>query len=188
LLLQGAKDYHEGCYTTQKPLEFAPCRIAGTDKEDSLHVHWKRSPADSIENLEKTLPFYKRVYILQERLLSPRVLYFEKHGLAFNCECLFANETDYDSAPWPLQSTSRWDPALCYDPLSSLDYARHRDWGRLDVSYLHDIWFNVVRHYSPLQITRPPDKLVALSRLAQVFADRGVHRYLAGLWEQTPYH
>lgn len=58
----------------------------------------------------------------------------------------------------------------------------------MDINELHDVWFDVVKLYSPLNMTKVSDKLVALSGVAQIIASRSAHRYLAGLWEQAPHH
>lgn len=180
-----ADDCHEGCYATRNPLEFAPCRIAGTDKDDSLYAHWRHSPAGSIEDLERTSTLFTRAWIFQERMLSPRVLYFGKEGIAFNYRRIFASETDMDSQAYPLQLTGRYHHALWDNPRSSLEWVRHQDWGYLDTTELHDIWFEIVTQYSTLQMAKPEDKLVALSGVAQVIANAGPHRYLGGLWQES---
>lgn len=51
----------------------------------------------------------------------------------------------------------------------------------MDINELHDVWFDVVKLYSPLNMTKASDKFVVLSGVAQVIASRGAHRYLAGL-------
>ena len=97
-----ALNCHGGCYMSRNPFEFAPCRIAGSTDADCLFAYSSDLPLVDIEYLQQHSPLFKRAWIFQERMLSPRVLYFGSHGLAFNCRRLFASETDIEGQPWPL--------------------------------------------------------------------------------------
>jgi hypothetical protein len=97
----GANDCREGCYSTRNPLETFPCRITGNDEDDSLFASCDLMPGCNIEDLERTSTLFNRAWVFQERMLSPRILYFGKVGMAFNCRCLFASETDMNGQAWP---------------------------------------------------------------------------------------
>jgi len=82
-----ASTAQDGCYTTRDPLTFAPCRIRGSTKEDVLFAAPRFIKGCEIEDLERTTTLFTRAWVFQERLLSPRILYYGPLGLAFNCCC-----------------------------------------------------------------------------------------------------
>ena len=45
------------------------------------------------------------------------------------------------------------------------------------------LWINIVEEYSSLRLTHESDRLIALSGLAQIVAQKWNVRYIAGIWE-----
>jgi hypothetical protein len=172
-----------GCYSARNSLSFAPCRIAGNETK-GLYAHAKNiRPGGSIEDMGVTSALFKRAWVYQERILSPKVLYFGQRGIAFNCKLIFASETDVDAKTYPLQPEGGFESALWHTPQTSLEWIRHNHVS--DPGILHDIWFGMVTEYSQLAMTEPGDKLVALAGLAsRVWANVG-GEYLAGLWHRS---
>jgi len=90
-----------------------------------------------------------------------------------------------DAQPWPLQPTGRKHRELWEDPLSDLEWLRCtklRDRDFVQKDELHDTWCQIVAAYTPLKMTKPGDKLVALGGVARVVQDVVVRGYVAGLW------
>jgi hypothetical protein len=119
------------------------------------------------------LPLLDRGWVLQECLLSPRIIYFIEEELSWacqemeDCEC---GESDRDP----------YTPQLASD--RPLILRRSSQEGRLKL--LHD-WRRVVHNYSKLDLTFPHDALPALSGIVQVFARLFDDEYLAGLWRKS---
>ena len=127
-------------------------------------------------------PLNKRAWVLQERLLSPRILHFGRHQLLWECRELQAAE----SAPWGIdtdldgrnfcrlrlrQQTLRQE-TLTTDP-TILRYNQYRAWHKL------------VKIYSRCFLTVPDDKLIAISALAKRTGEATKGQYIAGLWREV---
>jgi hypothetical protein len=132
--------------------------------------YWTRS----VDNA----PVNSRAWVLQERLLAPRILHFSQSEIFWECQCLKASEA------FPLGMLPLVD---CRSPVSiQKDDVDEEDTpSKVPYYSLLKTWNSVVERYSPLQLTFPSDKLVALSALAQqvslTYPAGG--KYLAGLWE-----
>ena len=126
--------------------------------------------------LDHHSPLSVRAWCLQEKLLSPRVLYFGRNQTYFNCNTLTHLEA-YGAAP-PSPSLYHY---LNFGKSSLAD----------DIQRLKDkptagkreaVWHQVVNEYATRVLTKVEDKLPALSGLAADFANITGDRYLAGLW------
>lgn len=117
-----------------------------------------------------------RAWVMQERLIPPRLLTFSL-GVSFQCreadwcECgsgLFPDLMSMESNKW-----RRLDRAICR---AALD---HED----DPSRIYRFWLNsIVVPYSQKKLTKPSDRLPAISALAQKFEMKLDQEYLAGIW------
>ncbi|KAK6379823.1 hypothetical protein LTS17_005897 [Exophiala oligosperma] len=118
-----------------------------------------------------------RAWVLQERLLSPRILHFAADQVYWECHHLRANET--------------WSAGLPYEQMgesnASIAFKRLTPESR-DQSTLHGCWLGIVSKYSECLLTNESDKLVALAGLAQVvqqYMGCPATDYLAGLWRRS---
>ena len=127
-------------------------------------------------------PLYGRSWVLQEQLLSPRMLIFD--GTQIRWECL----TGHGSERSPTGGMSR--------------HAGHQKYIREGIARDHEFfdlpdfedkvfaaraqnqaWLYTVMDYTHRGMTQPSDRLVAIDGIAQALARRTKNRYLAGLWE-----
>ena len=138
----------------------------------------KREPRDL---LDKDSPLSFRGWCMQEKLLSPAVLYFGNKQTYWDCNTL-AHLEAYGSAP---------PHNLLY---GGLDYGKagfgdlFRALSRHKTSKFHTTWYWVVQEYSARDLDRVSDKLPALSGLAHEFHDRTGDTYTAGLWQESLQH
>lgn len=87
----GAKDSHDGCFVHRDPLTYRACRLhANADK--SLVAYNFGFDAQSIHIGKRDTPLLSRAWVLQERLLSPRTLYFSSEAICWECLELDATE------------------------------------------------------------------------------------------------
>ena len=136
-----------------------PPRIGTTVKEIILHPAMK-DPRSLID----TEPLSKRGWCLQERLLSPRVLYFTKQELVWECE-----------TTWSFEDSLR---ATVERKLNSGD--SHPQ----NITAIYDAWFSIIRTFTDARLTRYTDRLAALSGLADAFFNKLPNEeYMAGLWK-----
>jgi hypothetical protein len=119
----------------------------------------------------------RRGWVLQERLLAPRVLHFTQKQIFW--ECFTDNKCEVFSLGlpyhWPLKD------------FSSLFSDSQRRYSLEDNSRMpKDVfrrWQQIVEEYSQCELTIPNDKLPALSGIARLFQEATADTYLAGLWK-----
>ena len=134
----------------------------------------QREPADL---LDKESPLSFRGWCMQEKLLSPAVLYFGNKQTYWDCNTL-AHLEAYGTAP---------PRNLLY---GGLDYGKagfgdlFRALSRQKTSK-YETWYRVVHEYSVRNLGRVSDTLPALSGLAHEFHDRTGYTYVAGLWQES---
>lgn len=130
-------------------------------------------------------PLMERGWILQERLLSPRSVYFGEQ-LTWECPELLANEVFPRGSPskrlinpWNLNSPLRLVTLLERQRLEHIEYANG-----LNINDAYRTWLYLVENYRHCKLTFQTDALPALSGLASSFQDVLKDHYLAGLWRQ----
>ena len=128
------------------------------------------------ENVQNT-PLNRRAWVMQERMLSSRVLHFGKHQLFFWCLKSEFCETFPTGMPeMEMFALER-----------NIFAARRRPYPK-DLYRGGLVWFRIVQKYSECRMTDQTDKLVAISGLARVFGATFVESsetYLAGIWSRT---
>jgi hypothetical protein len=125
------------------------------------------------ENILQT-PLNRRAWVMQERMLSPRVIHFGKHQLFWRCQMHTACETFPKGIPEATGSAAFSQSAYGVD-FQHLSCTR---------GLLEDLWFQVIENYSTYGITRESDKLIALSGIARMFGEEVKEtddKYIAGL-------
>ncbi|KAL1616707.1 hypothetical protein SLS54_008274 [Diplodia seriata] len=125
--------------------------------------------ADEPEKLRGRQPLAARAWVLQERLLAPRVLHFGGDRVFWECSVAWLDELRPGGCR---ASPSR--PLAVYDPFDVPTDARGKP---------ARFWNVIVKRYSALQLSHPrEDKLVAIAavarRVAPLFGGKG--EYVAG--------
>ncbi|KAK1497048.1 hypothetical protein CTAM01_08060 [Colletotrichum tamarilloi] len=118
-----------------------------------------------------------RAWVLQERLLSPRVLYFGQRQILWECH----QKEDAEIYPEGLLIDLSRFPSrfkgFCHNQMGW----RPRDHG--DLSKYH-YWCNIVNTYTRAKLTFPGDKLIALSAVAKAMRVLLQDSYAAGMWRR----
>lgn len=150
-------------------------------------VYVRREPRFEVGHLagKQEHGLLDRGWVLQERLLSPRVVFFGANEVSWECMSCEACSCEPRLTPYELQQYSPREPmnpkgAFCQ---ASSKVGKKRDMkdGRLPVA-----WHNVVNAYTGLRLTVATDIFPALAGLArQVGATREGDQYIAGLWKLT---
>jgi hypothetical protein len=144
-------------------------------------------------------PVNCRGWVLQERLMAPRVLHFCRDQIAWECSEFDAAEGLPQDMP-NFQLTS--DGIVEESRLKGLNPKKHGSRLRrirlqgyddpdphLDSKiYALELWKRIVEVYSRTQITNSGDKLIALSGMARMMARKigspeKPEEYIAGLWK-----
>ena len=196
----GGDNSNRGCFRTYNPLRYVAARIAG-DEYDGLAVYpangnsTRRADGEIIGNMQ---PLNWRCWTFQERLISRRIIHFGETGIRWTCRCGWSNE--YIVAMYPNETedeTRAWRElvglARCEDtatvrhagrPLDMFDDddvpPDHRELSA--EAQFHRNWTGLVEEYCGRHLTKPGDRLIALSGVVQRIQRYTGATYLAGLW------
>jgi hypothetical protein len=127
-------------------------------------------------------PLSKRAWVLQERLLSTRIIHFEKNEILWECSTTSAREGSYYEAKPPLPNnggtSQHFKRCLVFqgarpetDTLGSRTVMRR--------------WDCIIRQYSTLNLTYERDIFPALAGIAQKVSEATGYTYIAGLWQEN---
>jgi hypothetical protein len=143
-------------------------------------------------DLVEQAPVNRRAWVLQERLMAPRVLHFCQDQVAWECAGFQDAEGHPEGLP-PL--TTRLGDIVDEGRLKSLTKEVGLRLRRIrlndfedpdrDMENLHvyELWKRVAEVYSRTSLTMSRDKLIALSGIARHFHQWTRCEYVAGLWE-----
>lgn len=137
-------------------------------------------------------PIFNRAWILQERLLAPRVLHFGKEQLFWECRTDNYCETFPEGLPIVVKNSWVSLTKRVYDRFQSGIFFGT---GNLQIAEKYStpvkiqiLWEILVRDYSKCDLTKPEDKLIALSGIAEDFGNllkkvSTPTQYVAGIWK-----
>ena len=121
-----------------------------------------------------------RAWVVQERLLSPRILHFGKHQVLWECCSRCATEVYPDGFPDSINSGE-------YDYKSFISANATRSTTQaFNAIAAHVAWERIVTAYTACNLSFGSDKLVALSGIAASVKSvlMGGDDYLAGMWRR----
>lgn len=196
LAAAASPDAYGGLLATRNPDLVGPCRVT-IRLEDEAAVECIMVHSDLWETEIRRAPLNQRAWVVQERLLAPRTLYFGKNQLFWECRELHACEVLPNGIPSQLVSGITEPGAVDLAPVKSFERAvrRLRDavpdydesgfWpggGLPQYESIYEVWNDILKIYANCALTNPNDKLVAISGVAKNFANTAKDEYLAGLW------
>jgi hypothetical protein len=134
-------------------------------------------------NRTEKAPASSRGWILQERILAPRVIHFGPNQILWECRELAATEVYPSGIP---QSGALTD----YNLKAKIPQITEAN-KPFAATTIMRWWGKIVDKYSNMNLTQPDDKLPALSGIAKEMErllirtspNSGGVRYLAGLWD-----
>ncbi|OHF02047.1 hypothetical protein CORC01_02626 [Colletotrichum orchidophilum] len=118
-----------------------------------------------------------RAWVLQERLLSPRVLYFGQRQILWECQQKEAAEIYPEAMLIDLSRFPSRFKGFSYNQIG------WKPQGHGDLSK-YQYWCNIVNAYTRAKLTFPGDKLIALSAVAKTARDLLGDDYVAGMWRR----
>lgn len=166
-----AESSGQGCFmANQRPAPPAKsCRLVDEVNGSEIVL---LPPTPAWKNQVLSSPLNKRAWVLQERLLSRRILHFAKDSVFF--ECLEMKSSQFEPKGIP-DVELQTDPVSYTYSLSTLGAA----------NCARSAWLQLVQHYTKLHITKIEDRLPALSGLAKMIQQETKDTYLAGLWKSS---
>ncbi|KAH7625295.1 heterokaryon incompatibility protein-domain-containing protein [Sordaria sp. MPI-SDFR-AT-0083] len=187
----------DGCFSQRNPLAFSPCRITDTDDGGAVYASSQsHNPSNMFSAGGKTKPpLLYRGWVLQERMLSSRMVYFGGPQLYWECCCERLAES------WAFKSQLTMDRHL---GISSAFSSKAHFQVLCDTStipnlelgsntnavvsikairlYLH--WQEILSTYLETQLTFTTDRLIALAGIAKAIEDHAGLTYIAGTWAE----
>lgn len=110
--------------------------------------------------------------MLQERLLSPRILHFSRQQLVWECNELVSSESFPNGFP------QTWVSHHLAKRINIEAASR-------DGEQFLAIWRDILERYTSANLTYPSDLLPALSGIAKYIQDLTSTTYLAGIWARS---
>ncbi|KIJ14487.1 hypothetical protein PAXINDRAFT_115801 [Paxillus involutus ATCC 200175] len=159
-----ARNSNEGCFFdyTRNPLFFRPCRIT-----DGWYLQANRDVGVDLRMGLSPLPLHTRAWVVQERILAPRTLYYGSTGLAW--ECIQCSATE--AVPWG--EVSRFSPKASFFSINLES-----------VEEIYDFWTDVQISYTRCLLTRFDDRLVAISGVIKRIETLTGWTNVWGLWRE----
>jgi hypothetical protein len=154
-----------------------------TNLQSGLHMRKARRPwSDILEDA----PLAQRAWILQERMIAPRILHFSKSEIFWECQATSAREgssiiqsEDWNGESWKDESFKRsfaLDALIAENSNQPIEYVNN---------LVMNQWYRIVCQYSNLNLTVVSDVFPALAAIAQKFEQITDFSYVAGLWGQN---
>lgn len=156
-----ANDVSVGCFRPTLPSRI----IDLPEYASKIHVSltYNGDELESNPSAFRFEPLSTRGWALQERLLSPRTLHYNKRQMYFECN---------------------------HGIVGGNGYHREDRYGRLNVVQkkqqgVRNVWYSILQDYSMRNFTKATDRLPALGGIAKVFEKPSQGNYVAGLWSNA---
>jgi len=158
-----------------------PC--SSQTKHISGFLHLRRPGHGPLEN-----NLSRRAWVLQETILSNRILWYDAHQLRWNCNSSSVAETHQSDI-------SRMDnppqKAIFKIPIieSSSTTTTHKAEGYENSVYMDRLkalawWYSTLEDYTNREITYPDDRFPGIAGLAKEFSRRTGYHYVCGVWRE----
>jgi hypothetical protein len=157
-----------------------PCvvQVPSQGAQDAMYAF--QNPFHWLKEVDQS-PLAKRAWVLQERFLAPRTLYFGASHVYWECSRLVACE----SFPFGMENTVAGNQSFTFNAARANCFEDREDQEQ-DETYWNELsafWHTIVRSYSRARLTKEGDKLVAISGIARFCQSRTGDQYVAGLWK-----
>ncbi|KAN0098784.1 hypothetical protein V8E51_014447 [Hyaloscypha variabilis] len=163
-----AQGPNDGCYSTRDPALISELRLPAGFNTTTIHL----KGLCGFELLQSTT-LSKRGWVVQERLLSPRVLHMGPLQITWECR----------EMPSACECHPNGDPEGGDGFPFVLDTSRLADSPEARIRYSY---YLIVQHYTACNLSFPEtDKLVAFAAIAQQASGLLNDRYVAGLFWST---
>lgn len=153
------------------PSELETCYIV-------RRTHWKENLAIS--------PLNRRGWVMQERLLAPRVLSFTPRLVSWDCGQTESTEIwprrAFDTNFMKLLGKYLDLRDLSWVSKNSTQFHSQRHWREQDAGPLITWWYRLVQDYTGCELTNESDRLVAIAGVAKKLYPIVRDQYVAGLW------
>jgi len=164
-----------GCFVNRNPLSYRPCKI---EVGGQVMFIEGTSPGgvDLRDAKLQPLHLHTRAWVVQERLLSPRTLYYGSMGLAWECAECSATESI------PEGEISRFSPKASFFTIRRREPGAIKEPESLNAAYQE--WLAVQISYTRCSLTKFEDKLIAISGAIKQIENLTGWTNIYGLWKE----
>ncbi|KAF7505106.1 hypothetical protein GJ744_001246 [Endocarpon pusillum] len=179
-----AADSQDGFLTLREPPAARPVRLVYSLPADSRSENMSHASSFVYACLSRVSgrefkPLDARAWVLQEQIMSPRMLTYGQEQMRFRCQRrIFCEDGSYQSFKW---SPGTIDIYLRISERAEV-MARHPN-ALMAKAEMFDRWNAIVEFYTRRKLTDPYDKLTALAAVAKALHHTVECNYLFGLWE-----
>lgn len=177
----GATNSSVGLSFERKPLAFRPFCVTLNSARWVCPPDW---PAFAIQ----TSPLNRRAWVLQERVLSTRIIHFTVAGLRWECRCHLAS----DLYPFPSKIRPTTDNSQKFKeafagpvlseraPIDMLNKSKYK--------FYYERWLGILCRYAGCDITKSEDKLIAIQGIAETIKEVIGVELVCGMWKEFLIH
>lgn len=172
-----ANDKAIGCFHQRDLCRSAIIILSLTHPQEASEVHatllFPSSELPFFDGGFQSEPLAQRGWALQERALARRNLHYNNNQMYFECNHGIVGENGCYSERRYCdinKAHERLDSLSPIKPLHGVD---------------HEMWNGLLWAYGTRKLTRPTDKLPAMSGLARLFEQRFRAEYVTGLWSNA---
>lgn len=181
-----AKDGHGGCFA--HPAWVQTTMTDGVGHESPVLVECIPTHEEN-GLLPEGLPLLTRGWVVQERWLPSRAIYFTHRQVFWECDGLRAS-AELPSGGGPQSQCEVLDEFLLHGNAGAACMVMPENMREVQPFRFRrepltlTVWSEIVRCYSQCRLTKASDKLAAIMGLAMVVQTSLGCRYVAGMWEQ----
>lgn len=193
-------DGHGGLFRSRDPEMTSPCPFRLRTGEDG-DVDCLLVNSNFWESQVREAPLSQRAWVVQERILAPRSLYFCKNELFWECRQQFACESFPTGIPLDFMADVKEPQAVDVVTVKAFESTlkRLKDagldadqsdndgafWVPRQYENPYQVWNDILEAYVKCTLTNPGDKFVAISGIVKEVAKTLDDEYLAGLWRKN---
>ncbi|KAF2847419.1 HET-domain-containing protein [Plenodomus tracheiphilus IPT5] len=185
----GAIDGTVGLNHSRSPLVDTPFHISAPRHfwrhadEQAPITYLVSYPMSFTLNLEDPAeaPLNRRAWVMQESLLSRRIMHFTTSGVYWQCLSTLSNQVYPNGLPQYFELLPKNDDKMLLAKGSALGASLVTVASR---NLTYDVWNRICSDYSDKKLTVESDKLVAINGVAERVASLNRDNLIAGLWEQ----
>ncbi|EPE27956.1 hypothetical protein GLAREA_04747 [Glarea lozoyensis ATCC 20868] len=172
---QGAKSSEQGCFASRNPLMHLPCKLTEADSNgNAVTVFPQKSTAWWRKQAFEQAPLFKRAWVIQERMLSPRNLCF---GEILTWECNQVSTSEFDE----FLGLRNPNPKALLPVVPHVKGELHSE---KPVFSIFEFWSDLMRSYPASGITVNSDRPVAVRGIIQYLEEVTDYMNMHGLWIQ----
>jgi Heterokaryon incompatibility protein (HET) len=169
-----SKDGDGGCFRLRSTLRNLPCRL-WDDEGHEIRVDVERDFVAKRYRLEvNSGPLNARAWVLQERILSPRILHYSETSVYWDCQEAHCSDTGYQISDDSFLSWGFGTGDIRLFDKESLSSEEN----------FSDRWQSSVERYSSMKLTVQSDRLIAFAGIIKYIEEVTGMECTFGLWKK----